>query len=142
MTALVDTCVIIDALANREPFSQDAQELLLRGSEGSITLLVSTKTFLDIHYLLKHFLHEESLVRAKLVDLLSAVTLVDTRGTSCAIALSSPTTDYEDAVQIETALSEGADCIITRDTSGFSHSLIPAMGAKQFLSRLDGGESF
>ena len=142
MTALVDTCVIIDALSNRAPFSEAAQELLLRGSERSVSLFVSAKTFLDTHYVLKHYLHDESLVRAKLSDLLSAVEIADTRGSSCAVALTSPTTDYEDAVQIETALSQGIDCIVTRDSSGFSHSPIPAMDARSFLQRMDKGDAF
>ena len=29
MTAVIVTCVIIDALQNREPFSEDAQKLIL-----------------------------------------------------------------------------------------------------------------
>ena len=29
MRALIDTCVIIDALQNREPFAEDAQKIFL-----------------------------------------------------------------------------------------------------------------
>ena len=141
MTALLDTCVIIDALANREPFYREAQELLLRGSEAKVALFISAKSLLDLHYVLKHYLHEESVVRSKLADLLQSVSVVDTKGVSCSVALASPTTDYEDAVQTETALIEGVDCIITRDASGFSLSPVPVKDPHAFLVELDGGES-
>lgn len=139
MTVLVDTCIIVDALASRVPFAHDAQELLLRGGEKRVTLFVSAKSFLDLHYILKHYLNDETKVRSKLSDLLQALSVVNTAGPSVVAALNSPTTDYEDAVQIETALSEGVDYIATRDKTGFSKSLIPAKTAGELLTLLDQG---
>ena len=117
MTVLVDTCIIIDALANRAPFASDAQELLLRGCEKKVLLLVSAKSFLDVHYILKHYLNDESAVRSRLMILLQTLTVTGTSSQSVIAALNSPTTDFEDAVQIETALCEGADYIATNATT-------------------------
>ncbi len=140
MTVLVDTCVVIDALANRAPFAEDAQELLIRGGEKAVLLMVSAKSFLDIHYVLKHFLNDEVVVRSKLSALLQAVVVIGTSGQSVLSALNSPTTDYEDAVQIETAICEGVDYIVTRDGSGFSKSPIQAKTATEILSLCDQGK--
>lgn len=139
MTALVDTCVIIDALANRVPFCKDAQELILRGAERKISLFVSAKSFLDVHYILKHYLNNEMEVRSRLNDLLQAITVVDTSAPACIAALNSPNSDYEDAVQIETALYEGVDYVVTRDCTGYSISSVPSLNATSILSILDQG---
>ena len=141
MTVLVDTCIIIDALANRAPFSKDAQELLLRGATKTVSLMVSAKSLLDIHYVLKHYLNDESVVRAKMFALLQSVTAVDTSASSAVMALNSPTTDYEDATQIETALIEGVDYIVTRDRPGFSKSPVQAKTALEIISLLDKGST-
>ncbi len=137
MTALVDTCIIIDALANRGEFAPPAQELLLCGSEKRVELVISAKTMLDVHYILKHYFHDEPIVRGHLSNLLDAVSVIDTAGACCIRALNSVTTDFEDAVQIETAIDEGVDCIVTRDGGGYSNSLIQVLTAGGLLSLLD-----
>ena len=139
MTVLVDTCILIDALANRAPFGKEAQELLLRGGERKVTLLISAKSFLDIHYVVKHYLHDEAIVRSKMSALLQAVHLVDTSRSACVSALQSPTGDYEDAVQIETALMEGVDYIVTRDSKDYTKSPVPAKSAEELISLMDQG---
>lgn len=139
MTVFLDTCIVIDALANRAPFYKEAQEILVRGSERKLNLLLSAKSFLDIHYVLKHFFHDESVVRAHLSSLLNAVTLVSTSPESCVSALQSITSDYEDGVQAATALDEGADYILTRDEGGYANSAVPPMSPKDFLPLLNQG---
>ena len=51
MRAVMDTCVIADALQSREPFCKDAQSIFLlcsnRQSEGFMT----AKAITDIYYL-------------------------------------------------------------------------------------------
>ena len=136
MTYLVDTCIVIDALASRGTFAEPAQELLRLGAEKRVKLLFSAKSFLDTHYILKHYLHEESKVRAALTSLLRSLSVVEVMGKDCASALSSPFTDYEDAVQYEVALGFGADAIVTRDRGGYSGSLIPVLEASEAISKL------
>lgn len=136
MTVLVDTCIVIDALTKREPFFEPAAELLRLGAEKRINLLYSAKSFLDTHYLLKHHLHEESKVRGILSSLLRCLTVVEVMGKDCALALNSPASDYEDAVQYEVALNYGVDGIVTRDKHGFPGFLIPLETPSQTMEKL------
>ena len=136
MTVLVDTCIVVDALTKREPFGEPAAELLRLGAEKRINLLFSAKSFLDTHYLLKHYLHEESKVRGILSSLLRCLTIVEVMGKDCALALNSPASDYEDAVQYEVVLNYGADGIVTRDKHDFPGLLIPLLSPAQAIEKL------
>ena len=48
MRALIDTCVIIDALQNRQPFSADAQSIFLLAAQKQLDAYVSAKAITDI----------------------------------------------------------------------------------------------
>ena len=57
MTAVIDTCVIIDALQSREPFSADAQKLFLAVSNRQFDGILTAKSITDIFYILRRSLH-------------------------------------------------------------------------------------
>lgn len=44
--------------------------------------------------------------------------------------------DFEDALQLEAALSKKCDCILTRDPKGFEDSPIPVLSPLEFLESL------
>lgn len=50
MTAVIDACVIIDALQNREPFSADAQKLFLAVSNRRFEGALTAKSITDIFF--------------------------------------------------------------------------------------------
>ena len=140
MRVLVDTCVIIDALAQREPFKESAQEIIRLGAENKHSFFISAKSFLDIHYVLKHYLHDETIVRKSLMDLSEAIEVCDLDETSVLFALNSSRRDYEDSVQIETALQQTADAIVTRNVKYFEDSPIPVLSPSEFIARIKGKE--
>lgn len=49
----LDTNVIIDVLANREPFSIFASKLLDYGDKGKISVYISALSFSNIYYILR-----------------------------------------------------------------------------------------
>jgi predicted nucleic acid-binding protein len=63
--------------------------------------------------------------------------VVDTVGMDVRRAISSPLSDYEDAVMVETAIREGADCIVTRNTRDYTYSPIPVYAPADFVKSLD-----
>ena len=136
MMVLLDTCIIVDALTGRVPFAEDAQTLLRMGAKKDLLLFISAKSFLDIHYLLKHNFHDESRVRDIMASLLNVVTVVDVTGQNCVNALQCISSDYEDAVQSEAALDNGIDYIVTRDKPGFASSLVPSVTPKEIIEKI------
>ena len=107
MIVMIDTCVVLDYLLDREPFVYDAEKLLVKVAEEEIQGLITVKSLMDIHYILKHTLHKEEKVRDTITTLLDSLMLVDSTAEDAIRALSSRITDYEDA--IKTVISYGGD---------------------------------
>ena len=70
MTVLFDTCILLDFLLDREPFADDAEQLLLMIALNDIKGFITVKSLMDIHYVLKHVIHDEEKVRSALSILL------------------------------------------------------------------------
>ena len=140
MTAVIDTCVIIDALQNREPFSADAQKLFLSVSNRQFDGVLTAKSITDIFYILRRNLHNDVLTKECIHKLFVLFNIVDTFAVDCQIALGAETKDYEDAVMIETAKRIGADCIITRNLKDYTAAGISVYSPADFLSKLTENE--
>lgn len=136
MTAVIDTCVVIDVLQNREPFSKAALDVFLAVSNRKVVGILTAKSILDIYYIIRRSLHSEAETRAAVNKLLMLFDVADTFAADVRMAVSSETNDYEDAVMIETAKRIGADCIVTRNTRDYSASDIPVFTPEEFIDKL------
>lgn len=137
MTAVIDTCVILDFLQNREPFSPDALKLFRSAASGLFSAAITASSVTDIYYIIRRANVSDEKARALLSSLLSLVTAVSTDPCDIFRALSSSVKDFEDAVMIETAVRIGADCIITRNGRDYSPSPVKALPPADFLAKLN-----
>lgn len=137
MKVVIDTCVVLDALQNREPFYEKAQELILHMTELEFTGVLTAKSITDIYYLLRKSLHNDLAVRSSLRKLYTIFDVVDTFANDCELAIYSETADYEDAVMIETAKRIGADYIVTRNQKDYAKSEISVYSPEEFLEMLN-----
>ena len=138
MRVLVDTCVIMDAIQNREPFADDAKKIFRAAASNSFAGCITAKSSTDIYYLVHRCTHSDKDTRAILTKLYILFDVVDTAGMDARRAISSDVSDYEDAVMIETAIREEMDCIVTRNVKDYSKSPIPIYEPAAFLSLLEG----
>ena len=136
MRALIDTCVIIDALQSRKDFSEDAQKIFLSAANNSYLGYISAKSATDIYYLMHHYTHSDKNSRDTLNKLFSLFDVLDTAGIDCRKAVPSQISDFEDAVIVQTAISAEMDCIVTRNTKDFVNSPIPVFSPHEFLNKL------
>lgn len=136
MRALIDTCIIIDALQAREQFAKDAQDVFLAAANNMFLGYISAKAVTDIYYLMHRHTHSDKTSRDTLNKLFSLFDVFDTAGIDCRKAALSPVSDFEDAVMVETALRSEADCIVTRNLRDFAKSPVPVYEPKQFLKIL------
>ena len=137
MRVLLDTCVILDALESRQPFSKDAEELFLATANNLFTGCITAKASTDIYYLMHRHTHSDKASREVLNKLFSLFEVVDTAGMDCRRAIPSPVLDFEDAVMIETAARTEVDYIVTRNIKDFARSLVPVLSPKDFLAALN-----
>ncbi len=133
MRALIDTCIIIDALQAREPFSADAQQIFLLAANRQFDAFITAKSSTDIYYLTHRHTHNDKETRSVLHRLFLIFDLLDTEGMDCKHALSSSVSDYEDAVMIATASRSGMDYIVTRNIKDYVNSSVPVMTPAEFI---------
>ena len=136
MRALIDTCVILDALLEREPFREAAQEIVLASANRMFDGFLTAKSVLDLYYLLHRHTHSDAESRRLLSGILTLFELLDTSGSDCRRALSSQLSDYEDAVMAQTALRAGMDCIVTRNVRDYKSAPLPVHTPSEFLKKL------
>lgn len=133
MRALIDTCVIIDALQSREPFRADAEKVFYSAANMRCTGYITAKSVADIYYLMHRCFHSGTETRKVLQSLLSIFDILDTAGIDCRKALHSEIKDYEDAIMVESAVRAELSCIVTRNIRDYVGSPIPVYTPDKFI---------
>jgi len=131
---LVDTNIIIDLLAKRKNYYQEAQELFTLAERNSVSLYISSLTFANTHYILSKYLNTNE-VRKILIKFKLLVKVLPFDDKIIDLALSSDFKDFEDSIQYFTAVNNRLDIIITRNKNDFKKSEIPVLTAKEFLRK-------
>ena len=136
MKALIDTCVVMDFLQHREPFANDAKAIFRAAACEQFTGYITAKSATDIYYLTHRCTHSDKEARSKLNSVLSIISMLDSAAIDVYHALSSKSSDFEDAVMIETASRSHVDCIVTRNQEDYRKSSVPVFSPADFLKRL------
>jgi predicted nucleic acid-binding protein len=132
---LVDVNVLLDVLADREPFAADSQAVLARIEAGELEGLVAAHTMTTLHYLLsKHLGKARS--RKVLLDLLQVLRVVAVDEDRLRHALGLDWADFEDAVQAACAEKAEAQYVVTRDKRGFVKSAVKPISPAELLALL------
>lgn len=137
MRILLDTCVIMDAVQKRAPFADDAKKIFREAAMNGFIGCITAKASTDIYYLAHRCTHSDRDTRIILTKLFALFDVLDTAALDCKKAISSSVADYEDAVMIETAVSNGIDYIVTRNTKDYKASPIPVLSPDAFLQMLE-----
>ena len=130
---LVDTNIMLDLLARRAPFHNEAAALFSLADRQVISLSISSLSLANTHYVLSRF---KSQTEAKKIirDFKVLVQVLSFDDKIADLALNSEYKDFEDAIQYYTAIENGQDGIISRDHQGFQKSKIPVMTAGEFIN--------
>jgi predicted nucleic acid-binding protein len=113
MKIIFDNNIILDALLERKPFNESAEQILMACADTHKGCL-SANSLTDIFYVLQKVAGAAEAKKAvkKLMDLLEIISVNEE---DCQNALSLPINDFEDALVIICAKKAGADYIVTRD---------------------------
>ena len=135
--AMIDTCVIIDALQKREPFWKAAEKIFIGAAKDEFMGIITAEAVTDIYYLHHRCTHDAVRTKEVLNGLLEIFSLSDTVAADCKKALISDMADFEDAVMVETAKRISADCIVTRNLRDYKNSAIPVLSPEEFLTSMN-----
>lgn len=130
----IDTNIVLDLLAKREPFYESSAKLFSLADRNEIQLSVSSLSFANTNYVLSKLksANEAKEILRKFKLLVQIVSLSEK---IVDLALNdSAFKDFEDGLQYYSAIESNQDIIITRNQKDFKSSLLSIMSAEEFLS--------
>jgi predicted nucleic acid-binding protein len=136
MRIFVDTNLLLDVLARREPFYPAAARVWTMAETGACEALVSAISFNNIYYIVRKA-RDAGAARRALVLLRDVFASVAPDQRILNQAIDSDIPDFEDAVQLYSALHARADYLLTRNVGDFPAGILPILAPDEFLSLLD-----
>ncbi|MDH3207718.1 MAG: PIN domain-containing protein [Gemmatimonadota bacterium] len=130
---LIDVNVILDVLAEREPFVEDSQAVLQLVEAGIVEGVLAAHSVTTLHYLLSKHL-SRGRARKTLEDLLHILRVEAVDEDRVRHALAMNWTDFEDAVQAACAEKAEADYLVTRDKKGFKRSVVRSITPAELVA--------
>ena len=132
----IDTNIIIDLIARREPFYEEAATLFSLADRKQFELSVSSLTIANASYILLRKI-ESNKVKSILRKLRLIVTTLVLDDKIIGLALNDESfTDFVDGLQYFTAIQNNQELIITRNLKDYKNSKLPTMTAKQFIESI------
>ena len=137
MLILIDTNVLLDVIARREPYVIFSEKVIDLCRQEIINGAIAGHSVLNAMYVLrKNFtLDERKEIFLSLCEFLY-VESVDF-GKIIQALKDDNFSDFEDCLQMQCALSLRADYIVTRNVKDFAASEIPAVTPEEFLNILE-----
>jgi len=132
MRILLDTNIILDVALNRQGHSEKAKELIYFLNQKEIPFFVTASTVTDIYYILKKSDNHTSALEF-LQNFLHYADVAGVDKTIIINALNSGLNDFEDAVQIQSAILNQISTIVTRNKSDFKTSEVEVFTPEEFL---------
>ena len=133
MNVLVDTNIVLDVLARREPFYADSARVWTLAETSQVAGFVSTLSLPNLFYLLRRTKGARTARKAIgiLRDIFSLVAL-DAQIANQAI--DADIKDFEDAIQFFSAVRIGAAVLITRNPRDFPKGEVAIQTPVEFLA--------
>lgn len=134
---LIDTNIVIDLLAKREPFYKSAAQLFSLADKQKLELSISSLTFANTNYVLSRLKSTQE-TREILRRFRVLIKVLQLNDKLIDLALNDTHfKDFEDGLQYYTAIENEQDIIITRDLKDFKESKIPVMTADEYLVSIE-----
>ena len=134
MRVFFDTNVLIDVIAEREPFFTDSASIWTLAEQGQITGLISAISFTSVYYVVRR-LHDAKRARRALHLLRDIFQVAACDQQVINQAIEAKCKDFEDAVQYVSAVRASADCLVSRNPGHFPTAEdCPVLTPAEFLA--------
>lgn len=132
----LDTNVVLNFLARREPFAETALESFRAGLERRAVLYVASLLSSTIYYDMRKQTSRPAAL-SMVANLAKLVTIVAVDAAAVQQAINGPFPDSKDGIQHYTATPVAAiEALVTRNAVDFTNSLVPALTPPQALHQL------
>lgn len=135
LSVLIDINILLDVLQKREPYYVTSAGLLAAVETGQIHGYVAAHSLITLFYLIQKG-KSSAEARATITNLLQFIKIAPVDQSTIEQALNLDTRDFEDAVQMVSAMQCKADCLITRNVKDYQPALLPVLQPVDFLATL------
>ena len=134
MRVLIDTNVLIDYLANRQPYADAAERIMILCKDNKIKGCIAAHSIMNIFYILRKSMTVSE--RKEILLSLSQITEIEgiDRIKIINALYNDDFLDFEDCLQAECAKNFSADWILTRNIKDFENSDIKPISPDDFLN--------
>jgi predicted nucleic acid-binding protein len=132
---LLDLNVVLDLFLARLPWSTEAAEIWKANHEGRIVAYFASVSVPTLFYVMPKQVGLP-LAQKAVADCLGSLTITSVSLSTLRIAATGPGSDFEDNLQIASAMEAGVDAIITRDPKGFVGSPVLIYSPVEVLARI------
>jgi len=134
-TVLIDINILLDVLQKREQFYEASARLLASVEIGKVRGLVAAHSITTLFYLIRK---DRSVAdaRATITNLLQFIEIAPIDQSTIEQGLNLDYRDFEDAVQMISAVQCKVDYLITRNEKDYQPALLPIMQPVDFLATL------
>jgi predicted nucleic acid-binding protein len=132
----IDTDIIIDLFAKREPFYVYAAKLFTLIDEGKVEAFTTPVVFSNLFFLLSRF-KTRDFAHASLRKLRLLLNIIYVDHKIVDLALNSNFKDFEDAMQFYSSKSNNVEFIITRNVKDFIEKDLIVLTAEEYLNRFN-----
>lgn len=123
---LIDLNVVLDVLQKREPHYEKSRQILLSAEAGTIDGYLAAHSWTTLFYFAAKQISAES-ARIQLTQLLYFLKVAPVTQNTIERALNLPYRDFEDAVQMVSALESGASYVVIRNPKDYPESPVPVL---------------
>ena len=134
-TVLIDLNILLDVLQKRQPFYETSAGLLAAVETGQIQGYVAAHSLTTLFYLVQKD-KSSAEARGTITNLLQFIKIAPVDQSTIEQALNLDYRDFEDAVQMMSAVQCKADCLVTRNVKDYQPALLPVMQPVDFLGTL------
>jgi predicted nucleic acid-binding protein len=132
---LIDLNILLDVLQHREPFFEMSAHLMASVETGQVKGYVASHSITTLFYLIKKN-RSAAEARAIITNLLQFIKIAPVDQSTIEQALNLDYNDFEDAVQMISAVQCKADCLITRNVKDYQPALLSVLQPVDFLATL------
>jgi predicted nucleic acid-binding protein len=133
MRILLDLNVVLDLV--RRPWCDDSAAIWDANSQRQVDAYLSSASFPTLFYLVRKH-GGRSLAQRAVTDCLNSLTIVPVNVSSLRLAAMGPGGDFQDNLQVASAVEAKLEAIVTRDPKGFAGSPLPVLTPTEFLAKL------
>ena len=132
---LIDLNILLDVLQKREPFYETSAGLLAAVETGRVEGYIAAHSITTLFYLIQKG-HSASDARAMITNLLQFLKILPVYQSTIEQALNLDYRDFEDAVQMISAVQNKMDYLVTRNTKDYQPALLQVVQPVDFLSMI------